>query len=220
MKLVLSKHKLFIFKRKWSTGFENQFYESYITLIDCTSTENLGSCTDSKLYFHNWLYIFLNPSISLHFQVARSLPSLAVYCTVFSSVGTKLQAASMTESNELERIQRKFAAPLYNRFFPQFVISVCRSYTNTFDYLKLCTLPESRRHLKALIMLIFTFVPNCILRLWILLFFSFVLRIWKSFMCFIWTHKNFPSVGSKSVLGVVCGDVDIYIYRKNLFCWS
>ena len=118
----------------------------------------------------------------------------------------------MTESNELERIQRKFATPWYNRFFPQLIISVFRSYTNAFDYLKLCTLPESRRHLKALLLLIFTFVPNCILRLWILLFFSFVFGIWKSCMCFIWMHKNVLSAGSKSVPGVVCGDVDIYIH--------
>jgi hypothetical protein len=116
---------------------------------------------------------------------------LAVFRTVSSSIRTKLQEASMTESNELERMQRKFAASWYNRFFPQFVISLCRSYTNAFDYLKLCILPESRRHLKALLLLIFTFVPNCILRLWIFLFFSFVLGIWKSFMCFIWTHKIF-----------------------------
>jgi hypothetical protein len=181
-----------------------------------------GVCTDSKFYFRNWFYLFLNPSICSHFQVARSLLSLAVFRTISSSIRTKLQAASMTESNELERIQTKFAAPWYSRFFPQFIISVCRSYTNAFDYLKLCTLPESRRHLKALLLLIFTFVPNFILRLWILLFFCFVLEIWKNFMCFIWTHNNFPSVGSKSVPDVVCGDVDthththIYIYRKKV----
>jgi hypothetical protein len=63
----------------------------------------------------------------------------------------------MTESNELESIQSKFAAPRYNRCFSQFIISVCSSYTNALNYLKLCTLPESWQHLKALLFLIFTF---------------------------------------------------------------
>jgi hypothetical protein len=63
------------------------------------------------------------------------------------------------------------------------------SYTDAFGYLKLCTLSLRKRYLKALLLLIFTFVPNCVLHLWILLFFSFVLGIWKWVMCFISTQK-------------------------------
>jgi hypothetical protein len=114
----------------------NNFMKRKYPFLTVRVLKTLGACTDSKFYFHNWFYLFLNPSICSHFQVARSLPSLAVLRTVSSAIRSKLQAASVTESNELERIQKKFAAPWYNRSFPHFIISVCRSYTNAFDYLK------------------------------------------------------------------------------------
>lgn len=43
MKLILSKHELFILKPKYTADYEYQFYKSYITLTECTSIGNFGN---------------------------------------------------------------------------------------------------------------------------------------------------------------------------------
>ena len=57
-----------------------------------------------------------------------------------------INAITVTDSNKLERTQRKLAALCYTSFFPQVL---CR-YANDIDFLKMHTLRESRRHFDEL----------------------------------------------------------------------
>jgi hypothetical protein len=119
--------------------------------------KDLGVFIHVKLHFHDHVnYIFshcikllgLARSITFNFS---SLECILRLCITF--VRSKLEYASViwnsitsTYTNKLERIQQRFAAPCFNRFFPQ--VHYC--YSIALENLKLHTLLMRRHHLDTL----------------------------------------------------------------------
>jgi hypothetical protein len=69
-----------------------------------------------------------------------------------------LKSVTNTDSNKLERIQRKFAALCYNKFF----YDVEHQYINMLDRLNLGSLYTRRRHIDAWFLIcVFKGVKNC-----------------------------------------------------------
>jgi hypothetical protein len=155
MKLNISKTKVISFSRKTNILiYDYKLCQSSITRID--SIKHLGVFTDVKLHFHDHVnYIFshcikllgLVRSIAFNFSSPECMPRL--YITL---VRSKLEHASFvwnsitpTDASKLERIQQRFAALCFNRFFPQ--VHYC--YSLALEELKLHTLHMRRHRLDA-----------------------------------------------------------------------
>jgi hypothetical protein len=93
---------------------------------DCN--KDLGSHTDCKLHFHHPLVFLFSDTMKLLRLIRTLLFSFsAIDCLLmlyFALIRSKLEYASVdwssvtvTDSNKLERIRRKFVALCHNRFF-------------------------------------------------------------------------------------------------------
>jgi hypothetical protein len=175
--------------------------------------KDLGIFIDSKLQFHNHVNHIFSHSIKLLGPV-RSITFTfsSLECTL---VRSELEYASVIwnsitsiDANKLERIQQRFAALCFNRFFYQ----VHYSYSLALEKLKLHTLRMKRHHLDAL------FLTQVYLRS---KFCSSVLevaglrvpaRYIRDFdlfdVCF--SSKNCPFARCASAANAVCRNVDVF----------
>jgi hypothetical protein len=129
-------------------------------ILRADSIKDFGVHIDSKLNFHQHAIILFSHTIKLlgliriiafYFSTLDSL--LMLYIAIIRS---KLEYGSIvwnsitnTDSNKLERIQRKFAALCHNRSFQD----VYYHYNNILDKLNLQTLHVRRRHIDALFLI-------------------------------------------------------------------
>jgi hypothetical protein len=128
MKLSTQKTNVIFFTRKTnSIHFDCHIGSAVITRSDCV--KDLGVWLDNKLYFHHHVnYIFSVASkllglINLITYNFSSLDSLLLLVLYISLVRSKLEYASIawnnltiTDSNKLESIQKKFGHLCYRRF--------------------------------------------------------------------------------------------------------
>jgi hypothetical protein len=133
----------------------------------------------------------------------------------FALVRSKLEYASAawnsvttTDSNELESMQRKFAALCYNRFF-QDVEYYCES-TGILEKLNLLTLHNRRRHFDALFLINVIsdvkYSPSVLERVGI----RVPTRNIRNFNTFSCSFSHCPSARCVSGANAVCKCTDIY----------
>jgi hypothetical protein len=136
-------------------------------------------------------------------------------------VRSKLEYASVvwnsitsTDANKLERIQQKFAALCFNRFFPQ----IHFSYSIALEELKLHALRMRRHRLDALFLTQvyfgFIFCPSVLEIVGL----RAPARYIRDFALFnvCSPFKNCPSARCASAANVVCKDVDVFGTRNLL----
>jgi hypothetical protein len=120
------------------------------------------------------------------------------------------------DANKLERIQQRFAALCFNRFFPQ----VHYRYSLALVEFKLHTLRMSRHHLDAFFLLRvyfgFKFCPS-VLEIVGLRVPARYIRDFSLFnVCS--SGKNCPSARWASATNIVCKEVDVFGFWNILFC--
>jgi hypothetical protein len=130
----------------------------------------------------------------------------------FTLVRSKLEYASVvwnsittTDANKLERMQQKFAALCYYRFFPH----VHYGYANALEYLKLHTLRKRRYHLDALqVYRGLKYCPSLLEAVGL----RVPTRYLRDFSMFNFSPsvKNFPPARCASAANVVCRDFDVF----------
>jgi hypothetical protein len=132
MKSNLSKIRVISFTRKSNAlNFPYRLGNSVIQRTGCV--KDLEVYFDSKLYFHqhvDYLFSHALKLLGLIRKINFSFSTIDSLCMLyFALVRAKLEYDSVvwnsvtnTDSNELERIQRKFAALCHRRFF--FLISI------------------------------------------------------------------------------------------------
>lgn len=168
MKPNPSKIRAVSFTRKTTAwNYQYRLGNSFILRTDCI--KDLGIYLDSKLHFHqhvDHLFSHALKLLGLIRTITFSFSTLDSLLTLYSTlVRSKLEYASVvwnsvtiTDSNKLERIQRKFAALCHNRFFTD----MDYHYVNMLNKLKLQTLHFRRRHIDALFLIsVFKGVSNC-----------------------------------------------------------
>jgi hypothetical protein len=163
MKLNISKTKVISFSRKTNVLiYEYKLCHSSINRTD--SMKDLGVFIDAKLHFHDHInYIFSQciRLLGLVRNITFNFSSLECMLTLYIAlVRCKLEYASVvwnsitsTDANKLERIQQRFAAHCFNRFFP----GAHYCYSLALEELKLHTLHMRRHRLDAL------FLIHCLL---------------------------------------------------------
>jgi hypothetical protein len=124
-----------------------------------------------------------------------------IYASVFWN------SITSTDANELKRIQQRFAALCFNRFFPQ----VHYSYSLAFENLRLHTLLMRRHHLDTMFLiqvyLCFKFCPvSEIAGLRVPL--RYIRDIALFNVCS--SSKNCPSATCASAANVVCRNVGVF----------
>jgi hypothetical protein len=134
----------------FSRKTNNLIYEyklSHSAITRTYSVKDLRVYLDSKLHFHDHVNSIFSQCIKLlglihcaAFNFSTLECMLTLYITL---VRPKIEYASVvwnfvtsTDANKLERIQRKFMAPCFRRFFPQ----VNYSYDSALDQLNMHTL--------------------------------------------------------------------------------
>jgi hypothetical protein len=144
--------------------------------------------------------------------------------TYFALVRSKLEYVSVvwnsvtnTDSNKLERIQRKFAALCHNRFFSD----MDYHYSYMLDKLKLQTLHTRRCHNDAFFLIcVFKGVNNCASVLEAVGIYVPSRNI-RNFFTFCCSYSHCPSARCVSAANLVCNSVDIFtnscLYLRNLF---
>jgi hypothetical protein len=159
MKPNLSKIRVISFSRKTTAlNYQYRLGNSFILRTDCI--KDLGVHIDSKLHFHQHVHFSFSHTMKLlgwiriitfSFSALDSLLMLYI-----ATVRSKLEYATVvwnsitnTDSNKLERVQRKFAGLCHNRFFQD----VDYHYSNILDKLNLQTLHVRRRHIDALFLI-------------------------------------------------------------------
>jgi hypothetical protein len=143
---------------------------------------------------------------------------LRLYTTL---VRSKLEYASVawnlitsTDANKLERIQQRFAALFFNRFFPE--VNYC--YSIALDELKVHTLRMRRQRLDALfltqIFFGYKFCPSVLEIVSLRVPSRYIIEFALIKVCSSW--KNCPSARCASAANVVCRDVDVFGARNVL----
>ncbi|PNF24361.1 hypothetical protein B7P43_G11030 [Cryptotermes secundus] len=226
MKPNLSNIRIISFTRKTTAlNFPYRLGNSVLLRADCI--KDLGVYFDSKLYFHqhvNYLFLHALKLLGLIRNITFSFSTLDSLMTLYSAlVRSKLEYASVvwnsvtnTDSNKLERIQRKFAALCHNRFFHDTEYH----YINMLDMLNLRSLHTRRRHIDALFLIcVFKGDKNCpsVLETVGIRAPSRNIRNFSLFCC---SSSHCPSARCVSAANLVCNSLDIFsnskISLKNL----
>jgi hypothetical protein len=162
----------------WSCVYGASSVDSAVAIPRTQSVKDLGVYLDSRLHFHDHVNFIFSPCIKVLLLIRSiaynysTLECMLVLCFVL--VRSKVEYASVVwnsitsaDANKLERIQKKFTALCFKRFFPQ---------------VNCCT-PYKRHHLDAFFL---TQVYRGILialLLWKLLAFGFLLDIFENVPC-------------------------------------
>jgi hypothetical protein len=168
MELNIQKMRIISFMRKTNSVHFNYYVSNEIILLpDCS--KDLGVMLDSKLYFHrhvDFVYSQALRTLGLIRYVIYNFSSLDCLVVLYNSlIKSKLEYASviwynlsLTDSNKVENIQRKFANICCYRFLQA---DFLRNYNSILNYLNFRTL-HSRRHLDALFRInVFKGKRNC-----------------------------------------------------------
>ncbi|PNF34240.1 hypothetical protein B7P43_G17496 [Cryptotermes secundus] len=218
MKLNADKTKVITFSRK--TNYLIYEYKLlHFTITRTYSVKDLGVYLDSKLHFHDHVNFVFSQCIKM-LGIIRSITFNystlgCMFILYFTLVRSKVEYASVvwnsitsTDANKLERIQQKFTALCFKRFFPQ--VGYC--YDFALEQLKLHTLHKRRYHLDALFLIQVyrgsVFCPSALeivgLRVPVL-----YIRDFHMFnVCSV--SKNCPSARCASAANVVCRNVDVF----------
>jgi hypothetical protein len=169
MELNIQKTRIISFTRKTNSVHFNYYVSNEIILrSDCI--KDLGIMLDSKLYFHrhaDFVYSQALRTLGLIRYVTHNFSSLDYVVVLYNSlIGSKLEYASvvwnnlsLTDSNKIENIQRKFANLCYCRFFQA---DFLRNYNSILTSLNFRALHSRRRHLDALFLInVFKGKINC-----------------------------------------------------------
>jgi hypothetical protein len=155
MKLNIGKTRVIYFSRKTNALiYDYKLCQSSITRSH--SIKDLGVYTDNKLHFHDHVNFIFSQSTRLlglirniNFNFSSTESMLRLYIALARS---KLEYASVvwnsvtsTDASNLERIQHRFAAFSFYRFFPQ--VRYC--YTLALQEINLHTLHMRRHRLDA-----------------------------------------------------------------------
>jgi hypothetical protein len=152
-----------------------------------------------------------------------------MFILYFTLVRSKVEYASVvwnsitsTDANKLERIQQKFTALCFKRFFPQ----VNYSYDSALKQLNLHTLQKRRHHAVALFLTeVYRGSIHCPSALEIVGL-RVPVRYIRDFPMFSVSSasKNCPSARCASAADVVCRDVDVFrpkpLSRKHILRWN
>jgi hypothetical protein len=141
-----------------------------VLILRAECIKNLGVMVDSKLHFYchvNFVYSQALRTLGLIRFIAYNFSSLDSLVVLYIAlIRSKLEYASviwnkltLTDSNKIENMQRKFASLGYYRFF-QFCM--LRNYDLIPSHLNFRTLYSRRRHLNALFLInVFEGKINC-----------------------------------------------------------
>jgi hypothetical protein len=156
MKLNISKTKVISFSRKTKILiYDYNLCQSSINRTN--SIKDLWVFIDAKLYFHdhvNYIFSHCIKLLGLVRNITFNFSSLECMLTLhITLVRSKLEYASVvwnsitsTDANKLERIQHRFAALCFYRFFP----GAHYCYSLALEELKLHILRRRRHRLDAL----------------------------------------------------------------------
>ncbi|PNF19262.1 hypothetical protein B7P43_G08007 [Cryptotermes secundus] len=159
MKLNVNKTKVITFSRKTnSLIYAYKLFHFTVTLTH--SVKDLGVYLESKLHFHNhvnFIFSYCVKMLGTIRSITFNYSTLGcMFILYFTLVRSKVEYASVvwnsitsTDANKLERIQQKFTALCFKRFFPQ----VDYRYDFALEQLKLHTLQKRRYHLDALFLI-------------------------------------------------------------------
>ncbi|PNF35161.1 hypothetical protein B7P43_G08774, partial [Cryptotermes secundus] len=138
--------------------YDYKLFQTSIAQTD--SVKDLGVFIDAKLYFHdkvNYIFFQCAKLLGLVHNITFNFSSLDCMFGLYTTlVRSKLEYASVvwnsitsTDANKLDRIQQRFAALCFKRFFPQ----VHYNYSLALEELKLHTLCTRRHCLDALFLI-------------------------------------------------------------------
>ena len=229
MKPNLGKIRVISFTRKTTSlcyPYRLGLGNSLIQRTDCV--KDLGVYIDSKLYFHQHVDCLFSSALKL-LGLIRTITfpfsSIDSLMTLYSTlVRSKLEYASVawnsitnTDSNKLERIQKKFASLCHYRFF----YDTDYHYIDALDKLKLPTLHTRRRQIDALFLIrTFNGSLNCpsVLETVGIRVPSRNIRNYSMFCCSL---SHCPTARCVSAANLVCNSFDIFVSShfnlKNLF---
>jgi hypothetical protein len=158
MRRNIAKTHTVSYSRKTNVlSYEYQLCHAAIT--STSSINDLGVSFDSKLHFHNHVYLIFSECIKLLGLICSltfRFSSLDCFCMLyFTLVRSKLEYASVvwnsitsTDANKLECVQQKFASVCFYCFVP----NVSNYYTFTLDKLRLYSLRKWIHHLDAILL--------------------------------------------------------------------
>jgi hypothetical protein len=160
MELDVQKTRITSFTRQTNSVHFN-YYVSNVIILRSDCIKDLGVMLDSKLYFHrhvNFVYSQALRTLGLIRYVTYNFSSLDYLVVLYNSLITsKLEYASvvwnnisLTDSNKIENIQRKFANLCYYLFFQA---DFLRNYNSILNCLNFRTLHSRRRRLHALFLI-------------------------------------------------------------------
>jgi hypothetical protein len=219
MKLNIDKTKVITFSRKTNNFIYRYKLSNHSNITRAYSVKDLGVCLDSKLFFHDHIHFVFSQCIKLlglirsaTFNYSTLECMFVLYLTL---VRSKVEYASVvwnsitsTDANKLERIQQKFTAICFKRFFPQ--ANYC--YDFALELLNLQTLRKRRYHIDALFLTqVFRGSVHCPSSLEIVGL-RVPVRRTRDFPIFsvCTTCKNCPSARCASAANVVCNAVDVF----------
>jgi hypothetical protein len=195
--------------------YQYKLGNSLILPTDCI--KDLGVHIDYKLHFHHHIdflsslvmkLLGLIRTITFSFSTIDSL--LMLYLIL---VRSKLEYASavwnsvtITDSNKLERIQRKFAALYYNRFFQDTEYH----YNNLLEKLNFLTLHKRRRHSDALFLINVFSGAKCCSSVLETVGIRVPTRNIRNFTPFCCSPSHCPSARCVSAANAVCKCTDIF----------
>ncbi|PNF20040.1 hypothetical protein B7P43_G05817 [Cryptotermes secundus] len=224
MKLNISKTKVISFTRKTNLLiYDYKLFQTSIARTD--SVKDLGVFIDAKLYFHDQVnYIFSQCAklLGLVRNITYNFSSLDCMFSLYTTlVRSKLEYESVvwnsitsTDANKLERIQQRFAALCFKRFFPQ----VHYNYSLALEELKLHTLCTRRHRLDALFLIQVyfgsKFCPSALEIVGLRVPARYIRDFALFNVCSLFT--NCPSARCAAAANVVCRDVDVFGARNVL----
>jgi hypothetical protein len=224
---LISLRLLITFTRKANVLNYQYRLENYF-ILRTDYIKGLGVCIDCELHFHRHVDFPLSGALKWLGLILLMLYFALVRCEL-EHISVSWNFVMITDSNKLERIQRKLAANCHSRFFED----MRYHYDNLLERSNLLT-HYNRRHFDALLLInIFSWTKWCLSVLE-----TIVLRvpIWniRNFTMFICSSSHFPWSRCVSATNVVCKHRDIFgtsylnvkslnwsifLYFVSLFCF-